>query len=101
MRASSRFISRGSALFAAEVLFSMCDVLVNTSLLVVGETSPVLVEVSSVMRRPCHELIHGVTFELLQGHEALLQWMGTSVSFRMVAQPLEFLSSFKVRTTSC
>ena len=27
----------------------MCDVLVNSSLLVVGETSPVLVEVSSVI----------------------------------------------------
>ena len=49
MKASSRFISRGSALFAAEELFSMCDVLVNSSLLVVGETSPVLVEGSSVI----------------------------------------------------
>ena len=65
----------------------MCDVLVNTSLLVVGETSPVLVEVSSVMRRPCHELIHGVTFELLQGHEALLQWMGTLGSFEWWPDP--------------
>ena len=79
----------------------MCDVLVNSSLLVVGETSPILVEVSSVMRRLCCELIHGLTFELLQGHEALLQWMATSRSFRTVARPLEFLSSFKVRTTSC
>ena len=49
MKASSRFISRGSALFAAEELFSMCDVLVNSSLLVVGETSPVLVGGSSVI----------------------------------------------------
>ena len=49
MKASSRFISRGSALFAAEELFSMCDVLVDSSLLVVGETSPVLVGGSSVI----------------------------------------------------
>ena len=40
---------RGLPLFAAEELFSMCDVLVNSSLLVVGETSSVLVEVSSVI----------------------------------------------------
>ena len=49
MKASSRFISRGSALFAAEELFSMCDVLVDFSLLVVRETSPVLVGGSSVI----------------------------------------------------
>ena len=49
MRASSRFISRGSALFAAEELFSMCDVLVDTFLLVVGETSLVWVGISSVI----------------------------------------------------
>ena len=48
VRASSRFTSGGSPLFVAEELFSMCDVLVNSSLLVVGETSSVLVEVSSV-----------------------------------------------------
>ena len=49
MRASSRFTSGGSPLFVAEELFSMCDVLVDSSLLVVGETSPVLVWGSSVI----------------------------------------------------
>ena len=39
----------GSSVFAAEVLLSMCDVVVDSSLLVAEETSPVLVGSSSVI----------------------------------------------------
>ena len=49
MRAPSRVNSGSSSLFATERIMSLCDVLVDTSLLVVGETSPVLVEVSVIV----------------------------------------------------
>ena len=49
MRAPSRVNSGSSSLFATERIMSLCDVLVDTSLLVVGETSPVLVGSSSVI----------------------------------------------------
>ena len=39
----------GSSLFAAEALLSMCDVVMDSSLLVAEETSPVLVGSSSVI----------------------------------------------------
>ena len=45
----------------------------------------------------CREFILGVTFKSLQRNEALSQVMGTLGPFQMVAQPLEFFSSFKVR----
>ena len=44
-----KLLQGGSSLSSAEVFLSMCDVLVNSSLLVVGETSPVLVEVSVIV----------------------------------------------------
>ena len=49
VRASSQVTSGGSSLSLAEVFLSMCDVLVDFSLLVVRETSPVLVGASSVI----------------------------------------------------
>ena len=49
MRAPSRVNSGSSSLFATERIMSLCDVLVDTSLLVVGETSLVLVGISSVI----------------------------------------------------
>ena len=49
MRAPSQVNSGCSSLFATERILSMCDVLVDTSLFVVRETSLVLVGVSSVI----------------------------------------------------
>ena len=49
MRAPSRVNSGCSSLFATERILSMCDVLVDTFLLVVGETSLVWVGISSVI----------------------------------------------------
>ena len=45
----------------------------------------------------CVELIFGVTVESVQGNRVCLEWIGTSVSFLIEAQPPEFLSSFKLR----
>ena len=49
MRAPSRVNSGSSSLFATERIMSLCDVLVDTSLLVAGETSLVLVGIFSVI----------------------------------------------------
>ena len=38
-----------------------------------------------------------MTVESLQGNQVYLEWIGASGSFEMVAQPLEFFSSFKLR----
>ena len=45
----------------------------------------------------CLESMLGVTVESVQGNQVYLEWIGTLGSFGMVAQPLEFLSSFKLR----
>ena len=45
----------------------------------------------------CFELILGVTVETVQGSQVYLECIGTSGSFGMVARPLEFLSSVKLR----
>ena len=42
----------------------------------------------------CFESILGVTIESVQGSQVSLEWIGTSGSFGMVTQPLEFLSSY-------
>ena len=47
----------------------------------------------------CFELILEVTVESVQGSQVYLECIGTSGSFEMVARPLEFLSSVKVRPT--
>ena len=36
----------------------------------------------------CFESILGVIIEAVQGNQMYLEWIGTSVSFGMVAQPL-------------
>ena len=38
-----------------------------------------------------------VTVESVQGSQVYLEWIGTSGSYGMGAQPLEFLSSVKLR----
>ena len=43
------------------------------------------------------ELILEVTVESVQGSQVYLECIGTSGSFEMVARPLEFLSSVKLR----
>ena len=43
------------------------------------------------------ESILGVTVESVQGNQVYLEWVRTSVSFGIVAQPLELLSSFNLR----
>ena len=45
----------------------------------------------------CCESILGVTVESVKGNQVYLEWTGTSGSFGMVALPLEFLSTFKLR----
>ena len=45
----------------------------------------------------CFELILEVTVESVQGSQVYLECIGTSGSFEMVARPLEFLSSVKLR----
>ena len=45
----------------------------------------------------CFQLIFGVTVESVQGNQVYLEWVRTSVSFGIVAQPLELLSSFNLR----
>ena len=45
----------------------------------------------------CFELILGVTVQSVQGNQVYLEWIGTSGFFCIVQQPLEFLSSFKLR----
>ena len=45
----------------------------------------------------CCEWILGVTVESVQGNQMYLEWTGTSGSFEMVAQTLEFFSNFKLR----
>ena len=45
----------------------------------------------------CFESIFDVTVESVQGNQVYLEWTGTSGSFGMVARPLEFLSTFKLR----
>ena len=49
MRASSLLTSMGSFLCVAEGLLSMCGVLMDSSLLVAGDTSPVIVGGYSVI----------------------------------------------------
>ena len=49
MRASSQLTSRGSFLYVAEGLLFMCGVLMDSSLLVAGDTSPVMVGGYSVI----------------------------------------------------
>ena len=44
----------------------------------------------------CRELILGLTFKSLQGNEALSRVDGGISFFRMVAQSLDFVLSFKV-----
>ena len=39
-----------------------------------------------------------MTVESVQGNQVYLEWIGTSGSFGMVARPLEFLSSFTLRS---
>ena len=41
--------------------------------------------------------ILGVTIKSVQGSQVYLEWIGTSGSFGIVALPLEFLSSLKLR----
>ena len=48
----------------------------------------------------CYELILGVTVESVEGNQVYLEYSGTSRSFGMVAQPLELLSTFKLRPHS-
>ena len=43
------------------------------------------------------ESILGLTVESLQGNQVYLEWIEISGSFGMVAGPLEFLSTFKLR----
>ena len=45
----------------------------------------------------CFESVLGVTVESVQGSQVYLEWIGTSRSYGMGAQPLEFLSSVKLR----
>ena len=45
----------------------------------------------------CFESTLGVTVEPVQWNQVYLECIGTSGSFEMVAQPLEFLSRFKLR----
>ena len=45
----------------------------------------------------CFESILWVTVESVQGNRVYLEWIGTSGSFGIVARPLEFLSTFKMR----
>ena len=45
----------------------------------------------------CFESILGVTVESVQGSHMYLECIGTSGSFEMVARPLEFLLSVKLR----
>ena len=45
----------------------------------------------------CCESMHRVTVESVKGNQVYLEWTGTSGSFGMVALPLEFLSTFKLR----
>ena len=45
----------------------------------------------------CFESILGVTVEAVQENQMYLVWIGTSPSFGMVARPMEFLLSFKMR----
>ena len=45
----------------------------------------------------CFEWILGVTVQSVQGNQVYLECIGTSGSFGMVAPPLEFLSTFKLR----
>ena len=45
----------------------------------------------------CLQSILGVTVESVQGNQVYLDWIGTSGSVGIVAGPLEFLSSFKLR----
>ena len=42
-------------------------------------------------------VILGVTVESVQGNQVYLEWIVILGYFGMVAQPLEFLSSFKLR----
>ena len=42
-------------------------------------------------------MILGVTVQSVQGNQVYLEWIGTSGSFGMVARPLEFLLTFKLR----
>ena len=49
----------------------------------------------------CFELILGVTVESVQGSQVYLECIGTSGSFGMVARPMEFLSSVKLRPPPC
>ena len=47
---------------------------------------------------PLHfESLLGVTIKSVQGSQVYLECIGTSGSFGMVARPLEFLSSVKLR----
>ena len=46
----------------------------------------------------CCELMLGVTVESVQGNQVYLEWIGTSRFFGMLARPLEFLSTFKLRS---
>ena len=45
----------------------------------------------------CLEWIKGVTVESVQGNPVYLEWTWTMGSFRIVARPVEFLSTFKLR----
>ena len=45
----------------------------------------------------CFESILGVTVESVQGSQVYLKWIGALEHFGMVARPLEFLSSLKLR----
>ena len=45
----------------------------------------------------CFGSILGVTVESVQGRQVYLEWIGTLGSFGMVARPLEFLSSVKLK----
>ena len=45
----------------------------------------------------CFQLIFGVTVESVQGNQVYLECIGTSESVGIVALPLEFLSSVKLR----
>ena len=45
----------------------------------------------------CFELILEVTVESVQGSQVYLKWIGALEHFGMVARPLEFLSSLKLR----
>ena len=54
---------------------------------------------TGLSHRPlCFESILGVTVESGQGIQVYLQWIGTSGSFGIVTQPLEFLLCFKLRS---